>query len=142
FPHGQRILDDDLAYRILPLGERTFVWLMRFAPLRDWMVRATERTIPGIWGGMVCRKRYIDEKVTESAGKFDAVVNLGAGFDTRAYRLPALASVPVWEVDLPGNIERKRDRLQKVLGTIPDHVTVVPIDFDREALSTSLSSHG
>jgi O-methyltransferase involved in polyketide biosynthesis len=30
----------------------------------------------------MCRKRYIDEKLIESVGQIDAVVNLGAGFDT------------------------------------------------------------
>ncbi|UCD36950.1 MAG: hypothetical protein JSW54_08915 [Fidelibacterota bacterium] len=59
FPRDQRIIDYDLAYQILPFGMRTFVWLMRPEAARDWMVRASEKAIPGIWGGMMCRKRYI-----------------------------------------------------------------------------------
>jgi O-methyltransferase involved in polyketide biosynthesis len=31
--------------------------------------------------------------------QIEAVVNLGAGFDTRPYRLSALANAPAWEVD-------------------------------------------
>ncbi len=142
FPPGQRILDDDLAPRILPFGERAFVWLTRFAPVRDWMVRATEKAIPGIWSGMLCRKRYIDEKLVESVGQIDAVVNLGAGFDTRVYRLPALADLPVWEIDQPENIESKRVRLQQIFGVLPSHVTLVPIDFGREPLSAALTARG
>jgi methyltransferase (TIGR00027 family) len=142
FPTDQRILDDELAYRILPFGERAFAWLMRLAAMRNWMIRSLEKSAPGIYGGTLCRKRYIDEKLIESAGQIDAVVNLGAGFDTRAYRLPALARVPVWEVDQPENIASKRSRLRQVLGTIPDHVTLAPIDFDREELSAVLASLG
>lgn len=142
FPEDQRIIDDDLAYRILPFGMRAFVWLMRPDLARDWMVRVSEKSAPGIWGGLLCRKRYIDEKLIESAAQIDAVVNLGAGFDTRAYRLPALADMPVWEVDQPENIEPKRVRLRKLFGQVPPHVTLLPIDFDSEELGAVLASHG
>jgi methyltransferase (TIGR00027 family) len=81
--------------------------------------------------------------VTESTnGHVEAVVNLGAGFDTRAFRLGALAHIPVWEVDLPQNIEAKRSRLEKLYQEDPEHVTLVPIDFDRQDLATELASHG
>ena len=142
FPKDRRIADDVLAYRMLSSGMRAYAWLMRFDPARNWMVRATEKSLPGIWAGMMCRKRYIDEKLIESTGRIEAVVNLGAGFDTRVYRLPALADIPAWEVDQPENVESKRARLRKLFGTVPAHVTLVPIDFDREELGTVLSSHG
>jgi methyltransferase (TIGR00027 family) len=141
-PQDQRIIQDDLAYRILPFGARAFVWLMRPRLVRDWIVRAWERSAPGIWGGMLCRKRYIDDKLVECIGQVDAVVNLGAGFDTRVYRFPALSKVPVWEVDQPDNIMAKRKRLCKVFGAMPSHVRLVPIDFDSEGLNASLASHG
>jgi methyltransferase (TIGR00027 family) len=60
----------------------------------------------------------------------------------RAYRLSALAKVPVWEVDLPENIDAKRSRLRKVFGEVPAHVTLVPIDFNHEELGGVLASHG
>lgn len=142
FPKDRRIIDDVLAYRILPLGMRAYVWLMQVDLARDWMVRLTEKSLPGIWAGMMCRKRYIDDKLIESTGQLDAVVNLGAGFDTRVYRLPALADMPVWEVDQPENVEPKRARLRKLFGAVPLHVTLVPIDFDREELGTVLAAHG
>jgi hypothetical protein len=40
FPPGRRIVDDDLAYSILPLGMRALVWLMRKGLLRDWSLGA------------------------------------------------------------------------------------------------------
>ena len=69
-------------------------------------------------------------------------MNLGAGFDTRAYRLEHLTGVPVWEVDLPQNIDAKRSRLEKLFNGVPPHVTLVPIDFDYDDLATVLASHG
>ncbi|MGB6063316.1 MAG: SAM-dependent methyltransferase [Desulfomonilaceae bacterium] len=142
FPQDKRITQDDLACQILPFGMRAFVWLMRLNAARDGIIRATEKSFPGLWGGMMCRKRYIDEKLLESAGRIDAVVNLGAGFDTRAYRLPALVDTPVWEVDQPENIRLKRIRLEKLFGAVPTHVKLVPIDFDQEELGAVLASHG
>jgi methyltransferase (TIGR00027 family) len=142
FPKDRRIVDDELAVRILPLGLRSLVWLMRSGSARDWMLRASEERAPGIWGGVLCRKRYIDDKLIESAGLIDAVVNLGAGYDSRAYRLPALACLPVWEVDQPQNVESKRVRLRKLFGEVPAHVRLVPIDFDREELGAVLAAHG
>lgn len=142
FPADQRIIEDDLAYRILPPGMKSLVWLMRFNSFRDWMIRVTGNDTPGLWGGMLCRKRYIDEKLIESVNQVNAVVNLGAGFDTRAYRLPALSNMPVWEVDQPENIKSKQTRLCKLFGTVPSHVRLVPIDFDREELGSVLASHG
>jgi methyltransferase (TIGR00027 family) len=138
FPVDERILTDELAGPILPLGSRLWVWLLR--PVCGWLVRKTEAKVPGLWGGIMARKRYIDDAVTEFPGA--AVVNLGAGFDTRAYRLPALADVPVWEVDQAGSVESKRSRLRKVLGGVPEHVTLVPVDLDREDLASALSAAG
>jgi methyltransferase (TIGR00027 family) len=142
FPEPARILDDPLACRFLPLGWRAFVRMMRHPGARDWMVQAAEQIVPGLWSGLGCRKRYIDEKVVEAAGRGLDVVSLGAGFDTRAYRLRALADQSTWEVDQPANIERKRARLQQVLGGIPARRTLVPMDFDRDELAGVLSAHG
>ncbi|AAM31165.1 methyltransferase [Methanosarcina mazei] len=142
FPEKQRIIEDDVAYRILPFGMRSIVWLMRFNSLRNRMIRVTRNNTPGLWGGMLCRKRYIDEKLVESANQVNAVVNLGAGFDTRAYRLPALSNMPVWEVDQPENIKSKRNRLCKLFGAVPSHVSLVSIDLDREELGSVLASYG
>ena len=142
FPKNKRITEDDLAYLILPFGIRTIAGLLHSALARDWMVRTTEKSLPGIWGGMMCRKRYIDEKLIEASGQIEAVVNLGAGFDTRAYRLPALADTPVWEVDQPENIQPKQAQLRKLFGGVPSHVRLVSIDFDHKQLSDVLAAHG
>ncbi len=143
FPEGARIINDDLACQILPFGMRAFVWLMRPSWARDWVVRTAEKKAPGIWAMALCRKRYIADKAVEAVvEQAETVVNLGAGFDTLAFRLPDLANVPVWEVDQPGNIDAKRLRLGKVFGELPAHVTLVPIDFDRQELGGVLASHG
>jgi len=141
FPEAERIVTDNLALPILPFGYRAEVRLI--GRLKDWVIRKSEEKVPGLWGGIMSRKRYIDGIVSEAAnGQIEAVVNLGAGFDTRAFRLQALAEVPVWEVDQKQNNDAKRARLEKLFQEIPTHVTLVPIDFDHEDLATVLASHG
>jgi methyltransferase (TIGR00027 family) len=126
----------------LPPGARAFVCVTRLNFIRNWIIRITEKIFPGLWGAILCRKRYIDEKLTASVGQIDAVVNLGAGFDTLAYRLPTLTDLPVWEIDQPENIESKRAAVQKLFGGVPAHITLVPIDFDRQELGSVLEPYG
>ena len=83
FPESACIINDGLAYRILPFGIKATIWLQLLLFPRDRMVKWIEKKMPGIWGGVMCRKRYIDDKVVEAAdGQADTVVNLGAGIRT------------------------------------------------------------
>jgi len=143
FPEEVRIIHDDLALRILPLASRFIIWLKLRLMSADNMVQWTEKRMPGMWSGFMCRKRYIDDQLSGAVCvDTEAVVNLGTGFDTRAYRLPALSNLPVWEVDQPKNITTKRIRLKKLFKSVPAHVMLVPIDFDHEVLGDVLSSYG
>jgi methyltransferase (TIGR00027 family) len=142
YPREQRVVNDTLAYRMLPSSSRAFVQVLRLRWMRNWIIGLSEKNQPGIWGGLLCRKRYIDDKLMASHHDAETVVNLGAGFDTRLYRLPAVSNMPAWEVDQPKNIQAKRSRLKEVLGTIPSNINLVPIDFDREDLAATLKTHG
>ncbi len=141
FPSNQRVIDDPLAVEILPTVFRLIVKTMRLPMLRNWMVNVSEKKVAGIWSAMTCRKRYIDEKViavVQDEDSVKAIVNLGAGYDTRCYRLPDLANIPTWEVDQPVNINAKRKGLQRAIGTIPDNITLVPINFVEQEVRTVL----
>ena len=142
YPEKERILFDPLVYRFLPVSKRFLVSLLRPGFLRKWMVGAADKAAPGLWGGMLCRKCYIDEKLTDSAETIEQIVNLGAGLDTRLYRLPCIADIPAWELDQPENIEYKRHGIFKALGKPPKNVNLVPIDFDTENLRDKLLAAG
>lgn len=141
-PPGHRLVDDDLASQFLPTGLRTFVRATRLSPLRRLMIGATERSGPGLWANLACRKRFIDEKLDEALPNLDAVVVLGAGLDTRGYRLARRSDIPVFEVDLPVNIARKKAVVQRVLGGTPPSVRLVPVDFESDDLAAELGRHG
>ncbi|MAT99079.1 MAG: SAM-dependent methyltransferase [Anaerolineaceae bacterium] len=143
-PSEQRIIHDDLAEKVLPGGARFFLKLLRFSPFRRWFTNFSEKRIEGVSSAFVCRKRYIDEAIVTAVekGSMGAIVNLGAALDTRLYRLPALALVPAWEMDQLVNIEAKQKEIQNALGQMPSHVTLVPINFVTQDVSTVLKEHG
>lgn len=141
-PAGLRLVDDDLAQSFLPAGLRVFTRAMRWSTARASVLRVTERAGPGLWANLTCRKRFIDEKLFAALLDIDAVVILGAGLDTRAYRLARRSAIPVFEVDLPVNIERKHTVVRRALGTAPSSVTLVPVDFERDDLAAELAKRG
>src|SRR3954452_22478162 len=68
--------------------------------------RLLRRTIDRLWPGARtsggARTKLIDDWVGDGvATGARQVLVLGAGFDSRAWRLPALADLPVFEVDHP-----------------------------------------
>lgn len=139
---GQRLVDDDLAARFLPAGLRWLVAATRFPAVRRLLIGVSEWSGPGLWTNMACRKHYIDDKLDGALGDVDAVVLLGAGLDTRAYRLARRSRIPVFEVDQPVNIARKASAVRRTLGTLPRSVRLVPLDFERDDVLTELAEQG
>jgi len=141
-PPDRRLVDDDLAARFLPAPTR---WLVTATPpnlMRRLTIAAMEREGPGLWAALTCRKHYIADKVGESLANIDAVVVLGAGLDTLAYRLARQTRIPIFEVDQQVNIERKAKAVRRVLGELPSSVRLVPLDFERDDVLTTLTGLG
>ncbi|KLI07537.1 methyltransferase [Mycolicibacterium conceptionense] len=141
-PVRRRLVDDDLASAFLPAGLRALIRAARWPLVRKLLIETTERSGPGLWANLTCRKRYIGDKLTAALPDIDAVVILGAGLDTVGYRLARHSAIPVFEVDLPVNIERKRSVVHRALGSVPDSVHLVPVDFEHDDLAAELAEHG
>jgi methyltransferase (TIGR00027 family) len=141
-PSGQRLVDDDMAALFLPARMRWLVGAMRQPQLRRLFIAGIQRARPGLWAGLVCRKRFFADKLDGALDDIDAVVIVGAGLDTLAYRLTRRTRMPTFEVDLPVNIARKATTVRRVLGTLPLSVRLVALDFERDDLLTALSEHG
>jgi len=110
-----------------------------------WIIESGlyERMAPGAAGFIIGRERYIDEylKAQLSEG-IDQVVILGAGFDTRAYRIPGIERTRVFEIDQAATQAVKLERLKKVIDPLPAHVTFVPADLNTQQLGEVLESGG
>lgn len=66
---------------------------------------------------------------------------LGAGLDTRAWRLRELFQCTVFEIDLPLTQQYKRDRVASIPLAVRE-IRFVPIDFERESLTAILDTAG
>jgi methyltransferase (TIGR00027 family) len=142
-PEGERLYEDRVALDLLPLIWQAFIRPMRFGVVRRALLGYRDRQFPGVIGNLVCRTRFIDDVLERAlADGVEQVVILGAGFDTRAYRIAGMDAVQVLEVDHPEAQATKRDRLEAVFGAVPSHVTLVPVDFDAQSLGTALDRTG
>ncbi|MFE2752328.1 SAM-dependent methyltransferase [Actinosynnema sp. NPDC059335] len=132
------MLDDPLAGSVLPPASRWLAMSARHRAVREWLIRYWETASPGSWGGVACRKRYIDQQTARALDDgIGCVVVLGAGLDTLAHRLVTPAGASVFEVDIAVNTARKRRRLR-----VGDRVTFVPVDLDRGDLRAALVARG
>jgi methyltransferase (TIGR00027 family) len=143
YPEDQRLFDDPFALKLLPFGWR-FLMRLAFLPgLREAVLSVRERRMPGSLGAILCRTRYIDDVLKRSLQEgIEQLVILGAGFDSRAYRIAGLDQVRVFEVDLPGTRKLKQKRVEKVLGAVPRNVTLIGMNFDQQNLGDILNAAG
>jgi methyltransferase (TIGR00027 family) len=142
-PRGERLFDDPVIMRCLPPLWRGMVRLLCLPGLGPALLALRERMSPGVVGNLLCRTRYIDDALSRAlAEDIDQVVILGAGFDTRPYRVPGVDRTHVFEVDHPATQAVKRARLERALGRLPGHVTLVPLDLDRRRLADALTGAG
>ena len=88
------------------------------------------------------RTSAIDAAVRDAiaAGATQLVI-LGAGYDGRAWRLPELTDVKVFEVDHPATQGDKRTRVAH-LPPARGIVTFVPVNFERDSLNAALENAG
>lgn len=82
--------------------------------------------------GIVARARFIEDLVVDQADRgISQYVILGAGLDTFAQRRPEIAArLTIFEVDRPEPQAWKRQRLSELGFGVPDHLHLVPVDFE------------
>ncbi|MDX2092185.1 MAG: class I SAM-dependent methyltransferase [Kofleriaceae bacterium] len=100
----------------------------RFPPMEQWLA---------------LRVAYLDRLVSLAVDRLSIrqVVILGAGYDTRAARIPR-AGVRFFEVDHPATQAAKREALARLAGYPIDAATYVTCNFEREDPITRLAASG
>jgi len=116
---------------------------MRLPKIRDFLIKIREKSTPGVIGGIICRTRYIDEVLIDDVEEgVETVVNLGAGADSRAFRIPGIGNIQYFELDSPEVMKVKRANINKKIGELPSNVSLVPIDFNSQDISEELKKAG
>lgn len=118
--------------------------VVKVAGLRRLVRLVAELGAPGSYYYETARTLHLDAAVREQvAAGIEQLVLLGAGYDTRPYRMAEeLRDVAVFEVDHPAMAASKRDRVREVLGALPEHVTYVDVDFTVDDLEDRLDADG
>jgi methyltransferase (TIGR00027 family) len=111
------------------------VHLLRIPLLGAALLEMRERQLPGVIGNLICRTRFIDDTLRLALQDgVEQVLTLGAGLDSRAYRIKAPQGVRFFEVDHPDTQAWKRSRARRLLNGHSATVTHVPVDFQYETL--------
>jgi len=144
YPKEKRLFEDPYCEKLLSPFYKFFLFLMRSPKIFDFLMKLEKKSSPGKTGWLFCRFRYIDDVLKDSIAKkgLESVVNLGAGMDCRAYYIPGIENIRYFEVDYPSVIEKKKAKMKKVLGKLPDHVVYVPVDFEKQSLDAELKKAG
>jgi len=140
---GERLFEDPLAIVFLPPSLRLALSVARLplvGAIVPWFV---DHRWPGARSSGVARTRLIDDALVAALRDgFEQFVLLGAGFDSRAYRLPSIDRARVFEVDHPATLGAKKARLRRRLGRLPDHLTYLEVDFERRDVEEAMRSLG
>lgn len=144
YPKEKRIIEDPYSENLLSPFYKFWIKLMYSPKVRDSIINSKEKAMPGLLGWMFCRFKYIDD-ILQKYIKQDnivSVVNLGAGYDCRAYYTKGIEKVKYYEIDHPVVIKNKKRKIKKILGELPEHVKYVAIDFEKQDLAIELTKAG
>jgi methyltransferase (TIGR00027 family) len=141
-PTPQRLFEDPLARSFLTVPWRLALGASRFGPVRRIIETAYDLVAgPGPRASSIARTKLIDDTVEALAPSVDQVVVLGAGYDTRPYRLNCLSGHQVFEVDQAGTQAAKTAALRRA-GTGLKGVAFVPVNFEIDNLGRALLDAG
>jgi methyltransferase (TIGR00027 family) len=137
---------DYLAERLLGPDERALVADQACVQALDEDYVEASNNMEAMGSAMMLqvRTRFIEERLTHAIqnGATQLVI-LGAGFDTRAYRLTdLLRGARVFEVDRPSTQEYKMRRIREAGIEVPENLSYVPVDFRRDQLQSVLHAAG
>lgn len=135
------ICKDDIAPSLLnyPLAMVSAL-LRRFFWLRRFFVRLVAFMDPGILEYLHCRNSCIEELTLKSLNKgIKQVLVLGAGYDSRAYRLQR-KGVRFFEVDHPDTQRKKRKRFENLAERAK--LKFVEADLSQDQLNSILANSG
>jgi methyltransferase (TIGR00027 family) len=142
-PPATHLIDDPFAGGFLSFPLSLVHRLARFPGIRTLVPWFIDRRWPGVRTAVVARTRLIDDTIARLLGEgVEQFVVLGAGFDSRAWRIPALRGVDVFEVDHPATQAAKREALARALDAQPAHVRFVAVDFARDDLASRMDAAG
>jgi len=141
-PAPERLFNDPFARLFLHEWRKTFYALAQVGLGRRLVESLLDRKAPGARAAGIARTCWIDEEAAQALSAIPQLVLLGAGFDTRAYRLAEAQQAITFELDHPETSRVKQVILRQEFKTLPPQVRFVAIDFNRQSISDALRDAG
>lgn len=140
-PEDERICYDPYAVRFI--SQEVLDFATHNPEKYKAFVARNERLVPGASNSIVVRVRFFDDIVKSSINDgLEQLVILGAGYETRAYRIEGLDKVKVFEIDHPATQSIKIEKITEIFGSLPDYVTYVPMDLELDKFRQQLLESG
>ena len=142
-PSGRRLFEDPYAEHFLSPPLALVARLARLPGVADLVSAFIDRRWAGARSWVVARTRLIDDRLIDALTRgIGQVVILGAGFDSRAYRLSRLRDLPIFEVDHPDTLARKQRVLAAASIDVPSNIHFVATDFHVGDLDAAVAEAG
>lgn len=142
------IFNDSLAMSLAGMTSTDYVNLY-YRGVVDAITALSERGIAealvhSLLMSVCARSRFAEDQLAASRARgMRQLVILGAGLDSTAYRCSELtAGLQIFEVDYPATQIWKREQLAASGIAVPDNLTFVPFDFERQTLTEALRAGG
>lgn len=129
--------DDYVAVQLLP----RFIKILLHLKILNLKGRISPK---GIYPYVIARTKYIDGVFKDAIkNRFEQVLIMGAGFDSRAIRFldSKESNIKVYEIDTKHTRDAKAMQLKKRGIQIPENNIYISIDFDKENVRASLAGH-
>ena len=134
----QHIISDPFARHLTNwkwqtiLSNRSFPYLLKTTIMKP--------IYSAVGGQILSRARYAEDKLEQAIAKgIRQYVILGAGMDSYSLRHPQpKGQLTVFEIDHPVTQGTKRKKLLKLTDKLPEHLVLVPVDFEKQTVSDAL----
>ena len=132
---------DYLAKLFLPGKARFF---LSFKFIRNKIRKKLRKEVPGTYEYMTARTKHYDNLFRQALiENIPQIVLLGAGYDTRTIRFKDhIKDTKIFELDTPIIQQQKKNYLNKSKIEVPDQLTNVPINFNKESMADLLPKAG
>jgi len=141
-PAGCRLFDDPFATSFLSQRRKWLCGIARVGVGRRIIERLLDWKAPGARAAGIARTKWIDDEVTTALKKASQLVLLGAGYDTRGLRLAAGRQLTTFELDQSATSVAKQVALKRLLGSLPNNVRFVTVDFNKQLVVEALTGAG
>jgi methyltransferase (TIGR00027 family) len=120
------------------------VGLRLIAPPDDWQQRPDMKYTRRLRASIIARARFIEDLMIEQSQQgISQYVILGAGLDSFSQRRTDIASkMQVYEIDQPGMLAWKRQRLIELGFGVPGYLHFVPVNFETSSCWDELLKAG